>query len=70
MLLVSSYTENTLTLVAEGACIAARQRGPLPWRSQMNFLALVQARQQKAAALQTAQRVTLVYRGVAYVKAA
>tara|TARA_Y100000361_G_scaffold76068_1_gene67306 strand:+ start:39413 stop:39523 length:111 start_codon:yes stop_codon:yes gene_type:complete len=36
----------------------------------MNFLALVQARQQKAAALQTAQRVTLVYRGVAYVKAA
>lgn len=29
--LVSSYTESTLTLVAEGACKAAMQRGPFPW---------------------------------------
>lgn len=36
----------------------------------MNVLAMIQAKQKKAAALQNAQKTTLVYRGVAYSKAA
>ncbi len=34
----------------------------------MNVLALIQAKQKKAAALSTARKVFLVYRGVPYTK--
>ena len=62
------YTEITLALVAEGASTAAMQRGPFPWRTTMNVLAMIQAKQKKAAALQSAQKTTLVYRGIPYSK--
>ena len=70
LLFVFVYTESTFGL--EMGCITTRHgTGPgFSKENTMNVLALIQAKQKKAAALASAQKTTLVYRGVPYIKVA
>jgi len=65
--LVFIYTESTLAL-AIGRISSDQATGVASQENIMNVLALIQAKQKKAAALKTAQKFTLVYRGVPYSK--
>ena len=65
--LVFIYTESTLAL-ATGRISSDQATGVVSQENIMNILALIQAKQKKAAALQSAQKTTLVYRGVPYGK--
>jgi len=54
--------------LATGRISSDQATGVVSQENIMNVLALIQAKQKKAAALKTAQKSTLVYRGVPYSK--
>mgnify|MGYP004319070883 CR=1 FL=1 len=68
LLFVFVYTERTFGL--EMGCITTKHGTGLGFskENKMNVLALIQAKQKKVAAINTAHKVFLVYRGVPYTK--